>query len=376
MIHGTDSGRFPSLEAALYLLSLVYGGAVRIRTHGFHKAILASRRLPCAVISIGNLTVGGTGKTPMTIHVAQRARDLGYKVVILSRGYGGSAGKAGGVVSDGRALRMTPETAGDEPFMMADRLRDIPVVVGRDRFSAGTEAVAKFKPAVLVLDDGFQHRSLMRDLDLVLLDHRHPLGNGHLLPRGPLREPLSALARGDAFILTRCDADDDGQSAATLSLLQTGQTIGSDTPVFRSFHIPRVLKIIRTGADPGDAAVSTEDGSEVAGRLVFAFSGIARNDDFRSTVEGLGCRLAGFKAFPDHYPYRHGDVDHLKRVSEASGAELILTTEKDAVRIPDGVSWPVDLVVIGLDIAFRDPDDGPGAFDTFLEERLKVIVNR
>ncbi len=375
MIHGTDGGRFRSLEFALYLLSFVYGGVVRSRAYGFRRGLLVARRLPCAVISIGNVTVGGTGKTPLTIHVAERVRDLGYTVVVISRGYGGRAERSGGVVGDGDVLRMTPETAGDEPFMMADRLRDIPVMVGRDRFSSGTQAIAQFDPAVLVLDDGFQHRSLVRDLDLVLLDHRHPFGNGYLLPRGPLREPISALRRADAFILTRCGADDNGQSSDTLSPVLTGHAIGSDTPVFRSSHIPRIHRIIKGRGDGGESALAPLDMTAVAGRPVYAFSGIARNDDFKATVEGLGCQLAGFKGFPDHYPYRHEDVDRLKSESATSGAELILTTEKDAVRIPDGVSWPVDLVVVGLDVVFRDPGNGHGDFDTFLKERLESIVN-
>lgn len=377
VIQAKRNGPFRSLETVLYLLSLVYGGAVLLRSYGFHKKVLSARRLPCAVISIGNITVGGTGKTPMTIYVAKKIRDMGYSVAVISRGYKGKAEESGGIVSDGQALYMDPDEAGDEPFMMADSLRDVPVIVGQDRFLGGMQAVERFNPAVLILDDGFQHLGLMRDLDLVLLDNRKPFGNQYLLPRGPLRESIAALKRGDVFILTRCDGSAGGEPRDIPPALQTIDTILKDKPVFRSSHIPRIHKILKGRVDAVDghgSVLSAEDVGTLEGRCVFAFSGIARNDDFRTTVEGLGCRLTGFKAFADHYPYRQPDLEEIKRISEASGSELILTTEKDAVRILDDVSWPVDLVVIGLEISFQDPGNGMGTFDAFLEQRLQAIV--
>ncbi len=204
----TDEGksRLLSFESFLFVISLLYGGVVKLREFFYKKKMLKSERLPCKVISVGNVTVGGTGKTPMTIYVAELLNRLGYKVAILSRGYKGGAEKTGGIVSDGRTIFMEPDMSGDEPFMLAAKLKNTPVIVGKNRFEAGMLAIKKFKPDIIVLDDAFQHLKLVRDINLVLSDCRRPFGNTHMLPRGTLREPLSALLRGDAFILTRSDA--------------------------------------------------------------------------------------------------------------------------------------------------------------------------
>ena len=176
-----------------------------LRARLYEKGVLPSKTLPCRVVSIGNLISGGTGKTPMTILVARMIRDMGYRVVVLSRGYRGRMEKTGGVVSDGRTIFKGPDDAGDEPYLMARILTGIPVVVGQRRYEAGMMAVKRFKPDVIVLDDAFQHLRLKRDLNLVLLDSRSPFGNGHMLPRGLLREPLSALRRAHAVVYTRSE---------------------------------------------------------------------------------------------------------------------------------------------------------------------------
>ena len=195
----------------LSMASKIYGGGVKLRQKLYQKGLVKSKRLPCMVISVGNLSVGGTGKTPMTIYLANLIQDFGNKAVVISRGYKGRAEKAGGIVSDGKVLLMGPETAGDEPYMMAVKLKNVPVIVGKNRFEAGMLAVRTFKPEVLVLDDAFQHLKLERDLDLVLLDCQRPFGNGHMLPRGIMREPVSALSRADALILTRSDVVPDAK---------------------------------------------------------------------------------------------------------------------------------------------------------------------
>ncbi|MBU4464115.1 MAG: tetraacyldisaccharide 4'-kinase, partial [Proteobacteria bacterium] len=206
---GKDKTCFFSMGSFLFIISLAYGYAVKLREFCYKIGIVKSKRLLCAVISIGNITVGGTGKTPMTIKVAQIIRRLGYKVAIISRGYKGGAEKTGGIVSNGHTILMESDKAGDEPFMMASKLKDIPVVVGQNRYKAGWLAIKEFDPDVIVLDDAFQHLNLKRDIDIVLLDCEHPFGNAHLLPRGILREPISALKRSDAFVLTRFDSVSD-----------------------------------------------------------------------------------------------------------------------------------------------------------------------
>uniref|UniRef100_UPI0035937661 tetraacyldisaccharide 4'-kinase n=1 Tax=Desulfococcus sp. TaxID=2025834 RepID=UPI0035937661 len=197
-----------ALGWALSAVARGYGKLMAERARWYETGRLPSRRLPCGVVSVGNITVGGTGKTPMALRLAREFACAGRRTVIVSRGYRGRAEAEGGIVSDGGSLFMTADAAGDEPFMMAESLiaagLDVPVVVGRNRHAAGMTAVFRFAPEVVILDDAFQHLRLRRDLNLLLLDGTAPFGNGRVLPRGPLREPLSALARADAVILTRC----------------------------------------------------------------------------------------------------------------------------------------------------------------------------
>lgn len=353
-----------SFGSVLFLLSHLYGRAVRLRESFYKRGILKSEKLPCKVISVGNLTAGGTGKTPMTIYTAERIARFGYKVAVVSRGYRGRAEKTGGIVSDGQRLLMGPDSAGDEPFMMAETLKRIPVIVGQNRFEAGMVAVRHFKPDVIVLDDAFQHLKLMRDINLVLLDSRRPFGNTHLLPRGPLREPLSALSRGDAFILTRSDPAAPETSSPSCASLPG--------PVFQSFHIPYICKVIK-GEASGSRIFSNKpdtvpyDAGVLKGQKVFAFSGIAGNRDFRCTVENMGCEIAGFYEFSDHYQYSDEDIHAISDSAKKVNADILTTTEKDYARIAHQTVWPADLVVMGIRTSFGDGED---AFTRFIKKRL------
>ena len=349
-----DSGVSPhfSLRSFLSMFSKVYGGSVKLRRNFYKKAVFQSKRLPCPIISIGNITVGGTGKTPMTIYVAQVVKQLGYKVAIISRGYKGKSERVGGIVSDGRVLLMTPEIAGDEPYMMAKRLKDVPVIVGKNRFKAGWLAVRKFNPDVIVLDDGFQHLKLQRDLDLVLLDCRKPFGNGHLLPRGVMREPVSALLCADAIILTKSDTVNNNE---TSSLPKKLRSYERNKPVYRTFHHPFVYKIIN-----GEKKIFETNMQEalrqnsgcIKGRTVFAFSGLADNHSFQQTVKSFKCNLSGFMEFSDHHQYSKRDLDEILSAAKKSMSECIITTEKDYVRIAHKIDWSDDLFVIGIEIDF------------------------
>lgn len=369
----TDEGqsRLFSFGSFLFLLSLIYGGFVKLRETFYQKAVLRSKRLPCLVISVGNLTVGGTGKTPMTIHVARLVKRLGYKVVVISRGYKGRAEKVGGIVSDGRTIFMEPDAAGDEPFMMATKLNNIPVVVGSNRVKAGLLAVKNFNPDVLVLDDAFQHLKLVRDIDIVLLDKRRPFGNTYLLPRGTLREPISSLGRGDAFVLTRSDSGSDDARATSLAMLKG---FAQGRPLFKSVHVPYIYKVIK-----GDGVLLqsttqssfTYDLEFLKGRKVFAFSGLAQNNNFQSTVEGLQCDLTGFSGFPDHHPYSDKDLSTLLRLAQEANADFILTTEKDYGRIYNRIIWPLELVVIGIKSSFEDEED---IFKDFIKNKLRELI--
>lgn len=361
--------RFSFLGSFLFAVSLAYAAAVKLRAVGYQSGVLASKRLPCKVISVGNITVGGTGKTPMAVYLARLLHRLGHRIAVMSRGYRGEAEKTGGIVSNGREILLGVRSAGDEPVMMAKQLKDleIPLLVGRNRYRMGLLAVREFKADVIILDDGFQHLNLVRDINLVLLDSRRPFGNKHLLPRGPLRETLSSLLRGDAFIMTRSDPTCNTAEIAWPDELK-GELAGR--PIFSCSHVPYIYRAIKgSGAAPEGFTkrpISSELES-IKGRGVFAFSGIARNDDFRQTVERFGCDLKGFMDFPDHHRYSDNDLNNLYGAARDAGAEIYLTTEKDYARLDPGIHWPMDLVIIGVKISFgRDESD----FSTFIKKRL------
>ncbi len=337
----TRHGLLPSVLSGL---SLLYSGIMQGRALLYERGILQARTLPCPVISVGNLTAGGTGKTPMTIFLADALQRKGYRVAIISRGYRGGAEKTGGIVSDGETLKMNPATAGDEPWMMAKKLKGIPVLVGQNRFASGMRAVRRFAPDVILLDDAFQHLRLNRNINLVLMDSRHPLGNGYVLPRGPLREPVTALKRADAILLTRSDAGPP--SAGEWNRLPKG------CPVFRTVHWPCIAEIM-----PRNQESASPPPEVLQGRRVFAFSGIADNGGFQKTIRQLGGILAGSAEFPDHYAYSAQDLTRIDQNARQAGAEFLVTTEKDRVRLSGPQLWSLDLAVIGIGISFPERED-------------------
>ncbi|MFC1858621.1 tetraacyldisaccharide 4'-kinase [Thermodesulfobacteriota bacterium] len=351
------------MELFLYAISLVYGGAVKLRGNCYHRGIYRLRQLPCVVLSIGNITVGGTGKTPTAMYVARLLQRLKLKPAVISRGYRGSAEKDLGIVSTGKKVLMTPETAGDEPFMMATNLSGIPVVVGQNRYDAGALAIREFDPDVLVLDDAFQHQKLHRDIDIVLLDYLKPFGNHHLLPRGPLREPISSMLRGDAFIRTRFSRR-HGENG--MEYQKTFERFSQGKPVFKSSHVPRIFKETHGKLSPYRFDFSNM-------RDAYAFSGIARNSDFRDTLTDLGCHLKGFSEFPDHHAYQKKDLEKILISAQKTTAECIITTEKDFTRIPKHMEWPTDLFVIGIEVDFGDDTD---RFHHFIEKEVQTALDQ
>lgn len=320
-------------------------------------------RLSSPVISIGNLTSGGTGKTPLTLYIARRLSNRGYRVAIVSRGYRGSREKSGGVVHDGNRLLMTPTQAGDEPFMMALELKTVPVLVGRDRFKSAQRAITDFGATVIVLDDGFQHRKLKRDIDLLLVDHCRGFGNGHLLPRGPLREPLSSLSRAHAVIETRA------ARAAPSNYRQTLLRHGMEGPVFQCEFRPSVIRILgeATPTSPYQAPGAPPPTKALRGLRVYAFSGLADNDNFHQTLSALGCQVVGFRHFPDHYWYQATDVTRLQKEALQTQAQVIATTEKDIIRMDKDTAWPLKVVIFGINPDFGNQED---AFHQFLITQL------
>lgn len=329
-----------SMETVLLVLSVAYGAVMGIRARLYEKGILRSKTLPCRVVSIGNIIAGGTGKTPMTILVAQIIRDRGYRVVVLSRGYRGRMEDRGGVVSDGETILKGPEDAGDEPCLMARLLPGVPVVVGRRRYETGMMAVKRFHPDVIVLDDAFQHLRLKRDINLVLLDSRSPFGNGHLLPRGFLRESPGALTRAHAVIFTR---GNNAVMPPAIDALPEGR------PVFTTVHTPVIRK---TDRESGPFLHGAVDISMVKGKKTVAFSGLADNDQFFDLLEQAGCLIDHTFSFADHHRYNGDDLARIADTAKEKGAEIIATTFKDFVKIENDKRWPVALVVVDVKIEF------------------------
>ena len=314
-IHRSRNVSWPTLPLAV--CSFLYG--LGLRAVRKRRRRRGGNRLPGFVVSIGNLTVGGSGKTPAVAALAGWASRQGYRVAVLSRGYGAGAGKGVRAVSDGKKVLCGLSEAGDEPLMLAGQLPGVPIYVCRDRYLAGRAAHTETGADFFVLDDGFQHWTLARDLDIVLMDDVEPVGNGHLLPWGPLREPVEALQRAHAVVLTRARPHGmrPGPGEEVLSRFP-------GVPRFQSVHVPSGVVF------PGAGTVQPP--SHVKGRRVTAFCGIARPEAFRQSLMELGAEVAEFYPFRDHHPFTRKGVDRIVRRWREKGSDLLLTTEKDWMR--------------------------------------------
>jgi tetraacyldisaccharide 4'-kinase len=304
IISGRARGVVPSLQRlGLWLASLPYGAVVRTRNWLYDRGWLRIEGVSVPVVCVGNLTVGGTGKTPCVEYIAAHYRRREKLVAILSRGYGGGGGR------------------NDEARVLEDNLPDVPHYQGADRVVLARTAIEESESEVLVLDDGFQHRRLARNLDVVLVDATNPTGFGHLLPRGLLREPLSGLRRAGLVILTRCDQVTPEERDRLRACLARH----THEPVLTSYHRPAAL----LDADGREEALES-----LAGRPVLAFCGLGNPEGFRRTLLDLKADVREFVAFPDHHPYTRPDVDDLARRAATLPPEgLLITTQKDLVKL-------------------------------------------
>jgi tetraacyldisaccharide 4'-kinase len=292
------------LRGGLATASVVYGRVVRLRNWFYDSGWVRGERALVPVVSVGNLTVGGTGKTPCVEYVARILGAVPKRVVILSRGFGGSGER------------------NDEALVLDENLPGVPHLQGPDRARLAAAAVKEFAAEVLVLDDGFQHRRLQRDLDVVLVDATDPWGLGRLLPRGLLREPLEGLRRAGIVLLTRCDQVEPvlvDQLHEQVARLSPGKTVA------RTVHEP--LELV-------NAAGESAPLSELEGRSAAAFCGIGNPQAFRRTLIGLGARIAAWRVYPDHHAYSQGDVDKLQTWAEQQPSDgIVVTTQKDLVKL-------------------------------------------
>lgn len=337
----------------LWPFSLLYGLAMELRTDGYRRGWLKSRRAAVPVISIGNMVAGGTGKTPMAIYVAGLLMKNGRRVAILSRGYKRESGDESKplVVSDGAELKYGPKQAGDEPFMMARRLlgnKDQPgplVIVGQDRALAAQKAVELGAQAI-ILDDGFQHLRLKRDLDIVLLDCHRPFDNGWVLPAGMLREPVGAVARADVVIMTRSDEAMASNHNKTLSI-----PFYNEKGFSQFFTNHKITGLLRW--DKG--ALRPEGLDALNGKKLFLVAGIARPQSFVGNIERAGYLVAGTRIYPDHHRYRDSDLRAIGTGAEK--ADCIVTTEKDAARFNNSWDFGRPLYVLRMEIEFVKEGD-------------------
>jgi tetraacyldisaccharide 4'-kinase len=313
-------------EAALLVPLLLAEGLFRAgaaaRRALYDRGLLGQARAGAPVVSIGNVAVGGAGKTPAAMAVAARLAARGRRVAVLSRGYGASRADAR-IVSDGARVLLGADEAGDEPALLARRLPGVAVLCGPQRAALATTAVATLGADALVLDDGFQHRALARDLDVVVLDAANPFGNGHLLPRGPNREPRAALSRAGLVWLSRVDQAD----ASALEALRTLAREATGRAPVESRHAP---------VDVVDGTLARSLGrAALRGARVLAVSGLARPGAFRRTLADLGAEVVGERVFPDHHRFTERELEDALRAADDAGARVAMT-EKDAVRLAPG----------------------------------------
>ncbi len=331
----------------LRVVSLFYALAMRTRALAFKNGLFRSYSLGRPVISVGNIVVGGTGKTPMTAWIADYFLRRGKKVVVLTRGYGGSLEGTVAVVSDGVKRILTPKQAGDEPCLLADMLPGLIVVMGSNRYEAGSFAAERFNPDIFILDDGFQHLRLKRDLDIVLLDAGKPFGNGITFPAGFLREPVSSLNRANLVVFTRSDYDSPPQAA-----------IPSKTAFLLARHRLTGFRTLAGG--------KTGSFAELQSRRGLAFAGIAAPEVFFDALEEEGLNLAATLAFPDHTVYGEVEYSALARLRLSSRADYLITTAKDAIKLNYAGGEDARLYVALLEMAFKDVMPLKRELDKFL----------
>ena len=331
----------------------LYGAVMRARRALYRSGRLQVHELGVPVVSVGNLTTGGTGKTPLVEWIANELAQMGRRVCILTRGYGRSSSGTRVIVSDGNEILSDANRSGDEPLLLAERLKGLAAVIcDADRVSAARWAVENFKSDVFILDDGFQHLRVARNLNILTIDATNPWGNGRLLPAGILREPLAELTRAECIVITRAD---DLHTTKALRHEIAAQTRG---PIFSSRMRLSGLRPIE--GDLGRSLISAE---EIKASPVAAFCGIGNPESFFSLLRRGGYQLGHTQVFRDHHSYTQSDIDRVVRESATHGAQILLTTAKDEVKLR---SLRFELPCYAADIAIEIEN----------QEKLRALVER
>jgi tetraacyldisaccharide 4'-kinase len=343
---GERGGGARLLKVALLPLTLLYGLALIVRELGYRSHLLRQARLPGKVISIGNLTTGGTGKTPLALKLAQQFSAWGHQPAVLTRGYGAAYQHSDLLLQAGRVDLGAMQWLADEVVLLATKLEDCWIGVGKDRLQVGRKLHGQHEAELFLLDDGFAHRQLARDLDIVLVDAACPFGNGFLLPAGSLREGKGALTRADLVLITRCES----VTADSLTALEAELT--SYLPAERIFKLQTELNGFR------DLVTGTMVASDSlrSGRFV-AFSGLGNPESFHTLLRRTGLELIQELDYGDHYRYRDEDIDHLLKLVATEADLHLITTEKDAVKLPHDRFRPNACLVAEIDLVFRERED-------------------
>ena len=357
------------LRFLLIPLSWLYTASVQLRNILYTRGVFKARRLPCRVISVGNIVVGGTGKTPAVIVIAKHLQREGMRVAILLRGYKRRVREKVTIVSDGEKVCASPIESGDEADMMAKHLSGVPIIVGKCRYLTGQVALERFKVDVLLLDDGFQHRQLARDVDILTIPATHPFGSPKkLLPAGTLREPPTALRRADLILLTHADTPNISAHAKKVV-----KGLAPNAPVLESIHQPTHLyplaissqqsavsmkPSLPTETEIRDPKAIPTDIKELKGKRVIAVCGIGNPDAFVVTL--MRCSVASVEllAFPDHHVYTEADKQRIDTAFQAAAADLIVTTQKDEQKLARFVdNWKLPIVVLAVALVITDGDE-------------------
>ena len=344
------------LTDVLFIASRFYRMAIQFRIWMYDKRVIRNHALGCLVVSIGNLSCGGTGKTPVVEVFARTLSSQGRRVAILSRGYRSKKRSLGyklmhmfqsqkieippKVVSDGKDLLLESDYAGDEPYMLASNLRDVAVLVDKDRVKSGIYAVDRYQTDVTILDDGFQYLMLKPHINIVLVDSTDPFGNGHVLPRGILREPIKNIRRADYIFLTKSDGSHKLRHLKNFLRRHTRRA-----EIIECTHRPQYLVELFSGG-------RREPLEKLKGAKVAALSAIAAPASFEGFLEQLGAELVLRDHYADHHRYTQQEIIDFVNQAKAAGAEFIVTTEKDAVRIPklERCDVPIYYLRIQIDI--------------------------
>ena len=330
----------------------LYGKIADIRNSLYDRDMFQSHDLGVKTISVGNITTGGTGKTPLVAYVAGMLADAGEKVCILTRGYGRAAPRSRVLVSDGIQVLVDARMGGDEPVELARKLIGKAVVISDpDRVAAAAWAKDKFAVTAFVLDDGFQHRRVKRDLDIVCIDATDPCGGGRVLPAGRLREPFANLSRANAIVITRTDLVDSLDETITRVRKRN-----PDAPLFKSeMRITSVTRVDRNE----QIGLGTLSGPKGTLRLL-AFCGLGNPESFfrqlRSWLASIDgqCELAEARAFPDHHSYTQAEIAEIEQQARAAGAGYLITTSKDGVKL-GGLEFGLPCLVTGIEVSIDDP---------------------